>query len=188
MSNKEKVLAYFKEWAGKGVSPRNGLSCKRQSIDEDGTIGCMIFNDQGESLYGLLEGENESTEWQVMALILKLDKPIAAGPSKIDDQWKMYSQQLRGELTAVQQELADQKAAYNGLCEAHAMLAEMAASHTNMIAFDELNAYLLEYIETQDYGFWTTESSMVESYIVSAFNAAKNRYLMAHNKHGKISE
>lgn len=85
---------------------------------------------QAEINWGLYPpplGDPDGPYYQAFLKLVAVDQPTAAEPSKIDDQWKMYSQQLRGELTATQQELADQKAAYNGLCEAHKELVDRLA-------------------------------------------------------------
>lgn len=119
MSNKEKVRAYAAQWINKGKNPDNGCVL-RQS-----TYGCNYLK-EGNSFH-VRWGEEDDTIWAMVACMLGLDQPAAAAPSKIDDQWKMYAQQLRKELTDTQQELANEKAAYNGLCEAHKELVEKLA-------------------------------------------------------------
>lgn len=76
---KEKVLAYFEEWAGKGINPANGVRIWEQSkrlwnIMRDTPKG-------GVHLYHVMDYEDSPADdfrFEIAARILKLDKPRAA--------------------------------------------------------------------------------------------------------------
>ena len=122
MNNKETVREYAAQWTNKGKNPNNGCSL-RQS-----TYGCNYA--KGDNSFHVRWDEEDDTIWAMMACMLGLNQPAAAVPSKIDDYWKSYAKQTRGDLTRVEQELANQKAAYNALCEVHKEMVEKVVNPT----------------------------------------------------------
>lgn len=99
---------------------------------------------------------------------------------KTEDFWKQYAQQMRKELTDTQQELADLKAAYNGLCEAHKELAETAADfvHPSPAA---IYMHMEKYLEEQDYTRCAGDS-MTRDCIRTSVKNVMLRYSAAINK------
>lgn len=118
MSNKEKVLAYYYKWTGKGINPDNNASVTQSTYGTEvrinGNKWMTTWNDEEDA---------GGRQWDIVASILQ----IPAYTPRVIDQWKSYAQQMRKELTDTQRELADLKEAYNGLCEAHAEAAEKLA-------------------------------------------------------------
>lgn len=79
ITTKEKVLAYFREWAGKGANPANGVRIWEQSkrlwnIMRDVPKGSV-------HLYHVMDYEDSPADdfrFEIAARILNLDPPMAA--------------------------------------------------------------------------------------------------------------
>lgn len=171
MSNKEKVRAYYNKWGSEGRNEDNGCTIQPYSMSQDGFFNVWF----GGRHIWQIHPDSHDAEYDMVARVLGVDQPAAAGPSKSDDYWKSYAKQLRGELTAAQRELADQKAAYNGLCEAHKELAEQHAKSVPVLML------------RQDFeaGLWNHSTAFVKE-AMRVFNEAiyKNR----HRKHEAVPE
>lgn len=76
---KEKVLAYFEEWAGKGINPSNGMAVRLVDIGYDSMQAYDLFAEDKWRVTGvLLDSPDGCFMWEIAARILKLDPPMAA--------------------------------------------------------------------------------------------------------------
>lgn len=179
MNNKERVLAYYNKWANKATNPVNGVRVVQEgkTLESFGVVvvmdglGCQFRHNPWHYNY-------DDVFWDRLVLLLRLDQPAAAVPSKEADYWKSYAKQTRGEKTKVEQELADLKAAYNGLCEVHAELAGKHIFPAPSFVAECIAHQLYQYLEETTYDYhYTIGQGVMERHIRAAFNIAKDRYL-----------